>query len=142
MSRIIAGRGRGRRLKSPPGQATRPTGGRVRQTLFDILAPEVPGCRFLDAFAGNGGVGLEAWANEVLVKELEAAYRSRETGAPGLLPAGSRGIYVLREGESLSRVAKAFYGDAGRWRDLVEANKDKIPDPDMVKAGTIIVIPE
>ena len=82
------------------------------------------------------------WANEVLVKELEAAYRSRETGVPDLLPEGSRGIYVLREGESLSRVAKAFYGDAGRWRDLVEANKDKIPNPDMVKAGTIIVIPE
>lgn len=82
------------------------------------------------------------WANEVLVKELEAAYQSRETGAPDLLPEGSRGIYVLREGESLSRVAKAFYGDAGRWRDLVEANKDKIPNPDMVKAGTIIVIPE
>jgi nucleoid-associated protein YgaU len=82
------------------------------------------------------------WANEVLVKELEAAYRSRETGAPNPLPEGSRGIYVLREGESLSRVAKAFYGDAGRWRDLVEANKDKIPNPDMVKAGTIIVIPE
>lgn len=82
------------------------------------------------------------WANEVLVKELEAAYRSRETGTTGLLPEGSRGIYVLRAGESLSRVAKAFYGDAGRWRDLVEANKDKIPDPDMVKAGTIIVIPE
>ncbi|MEE8286611.1 MAG: LysM peptidoglycan-binding domain-containing protein [Gammaproteobacteria bacterium] len=82
------------------------------------------------------------WANEVLVKELEAAYKSREAGATGLLPEGSRGIYVLRAGESLSRVAKAFYGDAGRWRDLVEANKDKIPDPDMVKAGTIIVIPE
>jgi len=82
------------------------------------------------------------WANEVLVKELEAAYQSREAGAPGLLPEGSRGIYVLRDGESLSRVAKAFYGDAGRWRDLVEANKDKIPDPDMVKPGTIIVIPE
>jgi nucleoid-associated protein YgaU len=82
------------------------------------------------------------WANEVLVKELEAAYQFRETGAPDLLPEGSRGIYVLREGESLSRVAKAFYGDAERWRDLVEANKDKIPNPDMVKAGTIIVIPE
>lgn len=82
------------------------------------------------------------WANEVLVKELEAAYKSREAGATGLLPEGSRGIYVLRAGESLSRVAKAFYGDAGRWRDLVEANKDNIPDPDMVKAGTIIVIPE
>ena len=82
------------------------------------------------------------WANEVLVKELDAAFQAREAGFPGLLPAGSRGIYVLRDGESLSRVAKAFYGDAERWRDLVEANKDKIPDPDMVKPGTIIVIPE
>ena len=79
------------------------------------------------------------WANEVLVKELEAAYA---TGASGPLPEGARGIYVLRQGESLSRVAKAFYGDPERWKDIVEANKDRIPDPDMVKAGTIITIPE
>ena len=79
------------------------------------------------------------WANEVLVKELEAAYA---TGTSGPLPEGARGIYVLRQGESLSRVAKAFYGDSERWKDIVAANKDKIPDPDMVKAGTIIVIPE
>ena len=79
------------------------------------------------------------WANEVLVKELDAAYA---TGRSGPLPAGTRGIYVLRQGESLSRVANAFYGDSERWKDIVEANKDKIPDPDMVKAGTIILIPE
>lgn len=79
------------------------------------------------------------WANEVLVKELDAAYA---TGSSGPLPAGTRGIYVLRQGESLSRVANAFYGDSERWKDIVEANKDKIPDPDMVKAGTIILIPE
>jgi len=79
------------------------------------------------------------WANEVLVKELEAAYA---TGASGPLPEGARGIYVLRQGESLSRVAKAFYGDPERWKDIVAANKDSIPDPDMVKAGTIITIPE
>src|SRR6266705_2202628 len=60
MSRIIAGRGKGRRLATPKGLDTRPTGGRVKQTLFDILAPELPGCRFLDAFAGAGGIGLEA----------------------------------------------------------------------------------
>jgi 16S rRNA (guanine(966)-N(2))-methyltransferase RsmD len=60
MTRIIAGRGKGRRLKAPRGTETRPTGARVRQTLFDILAEVVPGCRFLDAFAGAGGVGLEA----------------------------------------------------------------------------------
>jgi 16S rRNA (guanine966-N2)-methyltransferase len=60
MSRIIGGSGKGRRLKSPRGNATRPTASRVRQALFDILASEVPGCRFLDLFAGGGGVGLEA----------------------------------------------------------------------------------
>ena len=79
------------------------------------------------------------WANEVLVKELDAAYA---TGTSAPLPEGTRGIYVLRQGESLSRVAKAFYGDSARWKDIVEANKDKIPDPDMVRAGTIILIPE
>ncbi len=82
------------------------------------------------------------WANEVLVKELDAAYEARKAGKPGSLPKGTRGIYVLRKGESLSRVANAFYGDPKRWKDLVEANKDKIPDPNMVKAGTVILIPE
>ncbi|HEY6547660.1 MAG TPA: 16S rRNA (guanine(966)-N(2))-methyltransferase RsmD [Vicinamibacteria bacterium] len=60
MTRIIAGSNKGRRLKAPKGLATRPTGARVRQTLFDILAPRMAGCRFLDAFAGSGGIGLEA----------------------------------------------------------------------------------
>jgi 16S rRNA (guanine(966)-N(2))-methyltransferase RsmD len=60
MSRIIAGRAKGRRLKTPSGLDTRPTGGRVKQTLFDILTPRLAGCRFLDAFAGAGGIGLEA----------------------------------------------------------------------------------
>ena len=82
------------------------------------------------------------WANEVLVKELEVAYASRESEKPGSLPKGTRGIYVLRKGESLSRVAKAFYGDPQRWTDLVAANSDKIPDPDRVEAGTVILIPE
>jgi nucleoid-associated protein YgaU len=82
------------------------------------------------------------WANKKLVEELDAAYQSREAGIVGPLPEGTRGIYVLRQGESLSRVAKAFYGEPGRWTDIVEANKEKIPDPDMVKAGTVILIPE
>ncbi len=70
MSRIIAGRGKGRRLAVPKGLGTRPTGGRVKQTLFDILAPELPGCRFLDAFAGAGGIGLEALSRGAAVVVL------------------------------------------------------------------------
>jgi 16S rRNA (guanine966-N2)-methyltransferase len=60
MSRILAGRSKGRRLLSPEGLKTRPTGSRVKKSLFDILAPELPGARFLDLCAGGGGVGLEA----------------------------------------------------------------------------------
>jgi len=76
MSRIIAGRGKGRRLKTPGGLETRPTGARVKQTLFDILAPVLPGSRFLDAFAGAGGIGLEArsrGASKVVLVDVSAA---------------------------------------------------------------------
>ncbi len=58
--RVIAGEFRSRRLKSIPGAATRPTSGRLRETLFDILAPRIAGATFLDAYAGTGAVGIEA----------------------------------------------------------------------------------
>ena len=54
------GQRQGPATQAPKGFGTRPTGARVKQTLFDILAPRLPGCRFLDAFAGSGGIGLEA----------------------------------------------------------------------------------
>jgi 16S rRNA (guanine(966)-N(2))-methyltransferase RsmD len=58
--RIIAGKFRGRRLKSPPGAQTRPTSDRLRETLFNILAPRIEGARLLDLCAGTGAVGIEA----------------------------------------------------------------------------------
>ena len=58
--RIIAGQYRGRRLKSPPSLQTRPTSDRLRETLFNILAPRIEGAQFLDLCAGTGAVGIEA----------------------------------------------------------------------------------
>jgi len=60
--RIIAGEWRGRRLRVPPGIATRPTADRVRETLFSMLASRVSfdGLRVADLFAGSGALGLEA----------------------------------------------------------------------------------
>src|SRR5205823_2549241 len=58
--RIIAGKYRGRRLKSPPSLSTRPTSDRLRETLFNILAPRITGANFLDLCAGSGAVGIEA----------------------------------------------------------------------------------
>src|SRR6202041_1440475 len=58
--RIIAGRYRSRSLDAPAGLATRPTSDRLRETLFNVLAPRIEGARFLDLYAGSGAVGLEA----------------------------------------------------------------------------------
>ena len=58
--RVIGGEFRGRRLKAPEGDATRPTSDRVRESLFNILAGRVEGAAFLDAYAGTGAVGIEA----------------------------------------------------------------------------------
>ena len=95
MSRIIGGAGKGRRLKTAAGDSTRPTGARVRQSLFDILAPVIPGCRFLDAFAGNGGVGLEALsrgaATVVLVDKASAAVEAAKENARALAQRRGRG---------------------------------------------------
>jgi 16S rRNA (guanine966-N2)-methyltransferase len=58
--RIIAGRHRGRRLRFPKDTTVRPTPDRVRETLFNWLAPHLAGARVLDAFAGSGALGIEA----------------------------------------------------------------------------------
>jgi 16S rRNA (guanine(966)-N(2))-methyltransferase RsmD len=57
--RVIAGSARGRRLRAP-GEGTRPFGDRVKQTLFAILEPDLPGANVLDLFAGSGAGGIEA----------------------------------------------------------------------------------
>jgi 16S rRNA (guanine966-N2)-methyltransferase len=58
--RVIAGTYRSRQLLAPRGMQTRPTSDRLRETLFNILAPRLEGCRFVDLYAGTGAVGIEA----------------------------------------------------------------------------------
>jgi len=58
--RVIAGAYKGRNLKSPPSMAVRPTSDRLRETLFNIIAPRIDDVRFLDLCAGSGAVGIEA----------------------------------------------------------------------------------
>lgn len=58
--RIIAGAYKGRTLKSPPSLNVRPTSDRLRETLFNVIAPRIQDSRFLDLCAGSGAVGIEA----------------------------------------------------------------------------------
>ncbi|MEK6222276.1 MAG: 16S rRNA (guanine(966)-N(2))-methyltransferase RsmD [Chloroflexota bacterium] len=58
--RVISGKAKGRRLSLVPGESTRPITDRVKESLFNIIQPDISGCTFLDLFAGTGSVGIEA----------------------------------------------------------------------------------
>ena len=58
--RIIGGKARGRRIRSVPGETTRPITDKVREALFNIIGPDIQGATVLDLFAGTGSVGIEA----------------------------------------------------------------------------------
>jgi 16S rRNA (guanine966-N2)-methyltransferase len=119
MARIIGGEGKGRRLKAPRGLDTRPTAARVRQTLFDILAARLPGCRFLDAFAGSGAVGLEALSRGaalvVFVESAAGAVAALRANAGALARAGGN-VRVLRQD---ARAALAALAEAGESFDVI-----------------------
>lgn len=78
--RIIGGQWRRRRLRFPAVPGLRPTGDRIRETVFNWLQNEIPGAHCLDLFAGSGAMGLEAAsrgaARVVMVERSRTAYRS------------------------------------------------------------------
>ena len=78
--RVIAGKYRSRRLAAPEGMETRPTSDRLRETLFNVVAPRVSGSVWLDLFAGSGAVGIEALSRGAeMVYFVESARRAGQT---------------------------------------------------------------
>ena len=58
--RVIAGSAKGHKLQTIEGLHTRPTTDRIKETLFNIIAFDLPECRFLDLFSGSSAIGIEA----------------------------------------------------------------------------------
>ena len=115
--RVVAGRYGGRRLRSPPGRATRPTADRVREALFALLG-DVAGLSVLDLFAGSGALGIEALsrgaAAATFVDSAAEAVRTVRRNLDAL--EASETIEVRRQD------ARAFLRNAsvrGRQYDLV-----------------------
>src|SRR5471032_14873 len=101
--RVIAGSAAGRRL-SAPGPGTRPLSDRVKQTMFAILEPELPGSRFLDLCAGSGAAGIEALSRgAAFALFVEQDGRTCKTIAENLARTGLAGpdaVVVRAEAES------------------------------------------
>jgi len=107
--RIVAGQWRGRRLAAPEGTETRPTGDRVRETLFSMLASRLgtfEGLRVADLYAGSGALGLEALsrgaASATFVENDPKALAAIRANIDAL-GAGERARVLARPAQSLPR---------------------------------------
>jgi len=94
--RIIAGALKGRRLKAPTWDGVRPTSDKLRETLFNILAPLVEGARVLDGYAGTGAIGIEALSRGAAhVTFVERDRRAQALVAANLKACGVADGYVI-----------------------------------------------
>jgi 16S rRNA (guanine(966)-N(2))-methyltransferase RsmD len=117
--RIIAGTFRSRALDAPSGLATRPTSDRLRETLFNVLAPRIEGASFLDLYAGSGAVGIEALSRGAMqvtfVEQAPAALKVLRANLDRLkIAAGFR----IHAGSVASFLRKPRAGAVGRAAEV------------------------
>jgi nucleoid-associated protein YgaU len=67
---------------------------------------------------------------------------SSTAAAPPSAPAAAPRTYVVQKGDSLSKIAKQFFGSTTEWRRIYEANQDRIKDPDVIQPGWKLTIPD
>jgi 16S rRNA (guanine966-N2)-methyltransferase len=102
--RVIGGTFRSRLIQAPPGPATRPTSDRLRETLFNILAPRIAGARFLDLYAGSGAVGIEALSRGA----AEVVFVERGTPALKALRANLAGLGITLGAQVVSETVARY----------------------------------
>jgi 16S rRNA (guanine966-N2)-methyltransferase len=108
--RVVAGVYGGRRLKAPPGRATRPTSDRVREALFSILGP-IEGARVLDLYAGSGALGIEAL--------------SRGASEAVFVDSDARAVTAIESNlETVGARARVHRRDALKWLESAPRGED------------------
>ena len=99
--RVISGSAKGRKLAAVPGDTTRPITDRVKESLFNIIGPEIQNSIFLDLFAGTGGVGIEAL--------------SRGAGSAWFIDSNRKAVITINTNLELTRLsehARVFQANA------------------------------
>ena len=105
--RIIAGQFKGRHLKTPTWDGLRPTSDKLRETLFNILAPRVEGARVLDGYAGTGALGLEALSRGAAsVDFVEQNARAVRLIEQNLAACGVQQGYTIHRGDMVSALRR------------------------------------
>jgi 16S rRNA (guanine966-N2)-methyltransferase len=111
--RVIAGRFKGRRLKTPTWDGLRPTSDTLRETLFNVLAPRVEGARVLDGYAGTGAIGIEALSRGAAhVTFVEKNRRAAALIEANLAACGIEGGYTIHCADVAAALNAAPAADA------------------------------
>lgn len=92
----------------------------VRSGADSTAAPAAPKADF-----SNVRSGVHSTATELKTDQMEAEFQT----------------YTVIAGDSLSKIAKQYYGNASRWRKIFEANRDQISNPDLIRPGQVLKIP-
>ena len=77
-----------------------------------------------------------------LIADIQAPAAAAAAAAGGAASTPAARTYRVQPGDNLSKISKQFYGDANKYMTIFEANKDKLADPDKVKAGMDLIIPQ
>src|SRR4030095_3826938 len=105
--RVIAGRFKGRRLKTPTWEGLRPTSDKLRETLFNILAPRIEGARVCDGYAGTGAVGIEALSRGAAhVTFVEQDRRATALITANVAACDAAADYTVETGDVATRVGR------------------------------------
>lgn len=145
--RIIGGQWRGRKLSFTPAPGLRPTTDRVRETLFNWLAPDIHGARCLDLFAGSGALGLEALSRGAahcdFIDTSAASLRQIQSHL-GTLGASEAGH--CRAGSALEFLATGegpwdiIFLDPPFGADLVEASCELLGRPGLLANPALVYV--
>jgi len=146
--RVIAGTARSLPLKTPAGMDVRPTTDRIKETLFNILQPEIPGSIFVDLFSGSGSIGIESISRGAdkayFVESSPAAAKciadnlqfTRMTDQAVLLKQDvSAGLYSIRE-----KHVDIVFMDPPYGRELEKQALDILRNMPYLSSETLIVV--
>ena len=148
--RVIAGKVRRMTLVAPAGMDVRPTTDRIKETLFNIIQYDLPGCLFLDLFAGSGGIGIEAISRgaekAVFVDKNKDALRCIEqnlehtglTDEAEILPMDA--VMAIKNLAKRGRVFDIVFMDPPYEHDMEKPVLDALYDYGIVDENSIVIV--
>jgi len=83
---------------------------------------------------------VQSGASSTAPPAPKADFSNVQAGVASTAPSAAQ-TYTVNKGDTLSKIAKEFYGSANRWHEIYDANRDQISNPDLIKPGQVLKIP-